>query len=155
MLGLCTIPRADVVHFFEKEMSWDFPGGPTVRTLRFHCHGWGSIPGWELRPHKPSGMARKKGKTCVNRLRRTQQCQRLKSRSLLDLGSNISSALSARPSAALGPVSCLVKRGCNNTPILQGNHGGFREKTDKATSRGPAQKTRCVRGLGDGGCQGD
>ena len=113
MLGLCTIPRADVVHFFEKEMSWDFPGGPTVRTLRFHCHGWGSIPGWELRPHKPSGMARKKGRTCVNRLRRTQQCQRLKSRSLLDLGSNISSALSARPSAALGPVSCLVKRGCN------------------------------------------
>ena len=25
---------------------WEFPGGPVVRTRRFHCHGPGSIPGW-------------------------------------------------------------------------------------------------------------
>ena len=24
---------------------WEFPGGPVVRILRFHCHGPGSIPG--------------------------------------------------------------------------------------------------------------
>ena len=24
----------------------EFPGGPVVRTRRFHCHGLGSIPGW-------------------------------------------------------------------------------------------------------------
>ena len=25
---------------------WEFPGGPVVRTRRFHCRGPGSIPGW-------------------------------------------------------------------------------------------------------------
>ena len=24
---------------------WEFPGGPVVRTLGFHCYGPGSIPG--------------------------------------------------------------------------------------------------------------
>jgi len=24
----------------------EFPGGPVVRTLCFHCRGTGSIPGW-------------------------------------------------------------------------------------------------------------
>ena len=24
----------------------DFPGSPVVKTLRFHCRGWGSIPRW-------------------------------------------------------------------------------------------------------------
>ena len=67
MLGLCAIPQAEVTHFFKKEMSWDFPGGPTVRTLHFHRRGRGSIPGWELRSHKPSGMARKKGRPWVNK----------------------------------------------------------------------------------------
>ena len=28
---------------------WDFPGGPVVGTLFFHCRGTGSIPGWETR----------------------------------------------------------------------------------------------------------
>lgn len=36
---------------------WEFPGGP-VRTRCFHCRGNG--PGWELRSHKPCGMAKKK-----------------------------------------------------------------------------------------------
>ena len=27
----------------------DFPGGPVVRTLCFHCRGMGSIPGWGIK----------------------------------------------------------------------------------------------------------
>ena len=27
----------------------EFPGGPVVRTLSFHCHGLGSIPGQETK----------------------------------------------------------------------------------------------------------
>ena len=43
----------------------EFPGGPVVRTLSFHCQGRRFSP-WsgELRSHKPRGGARKKtGKT--------------------------------------------------------------------------------------------
>ena len=29
-----------------KKYARDFPGGPVVRTQRFHCHGRGTIPGW-------------------------------------------------------------------------------------------------------------
>ena len=29
-----------------KHLYWEFPGGPVVRTWRFHCRGQGSIPGW-------------------------------------------------------------------------------------------------------------
>ena len=38
----------------------DFPGGPVVRTPRFHCRGSGFNP-WsgELRSRKPTGMAKK------------------------------------------------------------------------------------------------
>ena len=35
--------------------SWEFPGGPVVRTWRFHCRGPGLIPGWELRSRKLRG----------------------------------------------------------------------------------------------------
>ena len=30
----------------ESQYKWEFPGASVVRTLRFHCHGWDSIPGW-------------------------------------------------------------------------------------------------------------
>ena len=39
-----------------------FPEGPVVRTHEFHCGGLGSFPGWELRSHKPRGMAKKRKK---------------------------------------------------------------------------------------------
>ena len=29
-----------------KKLETEFPGGPVVRTLHFHCQGLGSIPGW-------------------------------------------------------------------------------------------------------------
>ena len=29
----------------KKILSWEFPGGPVVRTRRFHCCGLSSIPG--------------------------------------------------------------------------------------------------------------
>ena len=35
----------------------DFPGGPVVRTLRFHCRGTGSILVRELRSHVPCDVA--------------------------------------------------------------------------------------------------
>ena len=31
---------------FKKHCIWEFPGGPVVRTPRFHFRGMGSIPGW-------------------------------------------------------------------------------------------------------------
>ena len=31
---------------FKKDKSWEFPGGPVVRTLHFHCRGPGFNPGW-------------------------------------------------------------------------------------------------------------
>ena len=39
----------------------DFPGGPVVKTLHFHCRGHGSNPlVGELRSHMPSGVTKKK-----------------------------------------------------------------------------------------------
>ena len=35
--------------FLIKSVSWEFPGGPVVRTQYFHCCGLGSIPGWETK----------------------------------------------------------------------------------------------------------
>ena len=32
-----------------KSASWEFPGGPVVRTQCFQCWGLGSIPGWGIR----------------------------------------------------------------------------------------------------------
>ena len=40
--------------------SGEFPGGPVVRTLRFHCRGWVQSLVGELRSHKPNGVAKKK-----------------------------------------------------------------------------------------------
>ena len=40
----------------------DFPGGPVVKTLRFHCRGYGFDPGHELRSHMPHGVDKKKEK---------------------------------------------------------------------------------------------
>ena len=40
-------------------ISWDFPGGPVVKTLCFHWGGVGSIPGLELRAHMVCCMAKK------------------------------------------------------------------------------------------------
>ena len=33
---------------FRRKLSGEFPGGPVVRTLRFHCLA-GSIPGWGIK----------------------------------------------------------------------------------------------------------
>ena len=48
-----------IVYKFSKR---EFPGGPVVKTWCFHYDGLGSIPGRELRSHKPSGAAKKKKK---------------------------------------------------------------------------------------------
>ena len=37
----------------------NLPGGPVVRTLHSHCRGHGSIPGFELRSHRPCATAQK------------------------------------------------------------------------------------------------
>ena len=37
----------------------DFPGGPVVKTPRFHCRGHGFSPCGELRSHMPCGTAKK------------------------------------------------------------------------------------------------
>ena len=39
--------------------TWEFPGGPVVKTWLLHSRGLGSIPGRELSFHKLSGMAQK------------------------------------------------------------------------------------------------
>ena len=49
----------------ESHYKREFPGGSVVRTPRFHCHGWGSIPGWGtqippiVRPSKKKKFKRK------------------------------------------------------------------------------------------------
>ena len=40
-----------------KSMFWEFPGGPGVRTLHFHCRVRTLVG--ELRSHKPHGVAKK------------------------------------------------------------------------------------------------
>ena len=39
----------------KKESSWDFPGGPVVKTQHFHCSGHGTDPCFgELGPRMPN-----------------------------------------------------------------------------------------------------
>ena len=46
-----------------KQQWWEFPGGPVVRTPRFHCWGPGVLSlVRELRSHKPHGSAKKTNK---------------------------------------------------------------------------------------------
>lgn len=49
-----------IMFLFKKPLSFrDLPDGPVVRTLPSHCRGLGSIPGLELRYHKPCATAKK------------------------------------------------------------------------------------------------
>ena len=41
---------------------WEFPGSPVVRTLRFHCGGEGSIPGWGTNIQQADKKKRKEKK---------------------------------------------------------------------------------------------
>ena len=48
----------------------EFPGGPVVRTQRFHCQGLGSIPGWGTNILYPASRCQKrkeKKKTLQNK----------------------------------------------------------------------------------------
>ena len=50
-----------------KTRNWDFPGGPVVKTLHFHCRGQGSIPGWGTKiPHDTVAWPKQKQKTHRN-----------------------------------------------------------------------------------------
>ena len=44
----------------EKTWRREFPGGLVVRTQRFHCQGWGSIPGLGTKIPQPSQQRKKK-----------------------------------------------------------------------------------------------
>lgn len=49
----------------------EFPGGPVLRTLCFHCKGPRFHPAWELGSHMLHGMAKRKNtytdkKTCIS-----------------------------------------------------------------------------------------
>ena len=60
------IPR-EIRKYFEmneNEKNRDFPGGPVVKTLHFHCRGKGSIPGWGTKiPHAtPHGQKKERKK---------------------------------------------------------------------------------------------
>ena len=46
---------------------WDFPSGPVVKTLTFHCRGHGQVRSlvWELRSPMLHGMAKKRKKKKV------------------------------------------------------------------------------------------
>ena len=45
-------------------LSWDFPGGPVVKALRFHCSGRGAIPGRGTKiPHDECGQKMEKTET--------------------------------------------------------------------------------------------
>ena len=39
------IPVTSNTFIYLTVRQWEFPGGPVVRTRRFHCSGLGSIPG--------------------------------------------------------------------------------------------------------------
>ena len=41
---------------------WEFPGGPMVRTQRFHCWGPGSVPGWGIKTLQVTWHGQKKTK---------------------------------------------------------------------------------------------
>ena len=55
-LGRC--PSRDVCNY--KMYIGELPGGPVVRTLQFHCHGLGSIPGQETKIPQDSQYRQKK-----------------------------------------------------------------------------------------------
>ena len=42
--------------------SWEFPGGPVVRTQCFHCRGLGSASGWGTKIPQASQRGQKKKK---------------------------------------------------------------------------------------------
>lgn len=48
----------DIFCLFEKSLK--IPCGPVVRIQHFLCRGLGSIPGTELRSHKPCGAAKER-----------------------------------------------------------------------------------------------
>ena len=50
--------KKSVINSFKTIISREFPGGPVVRTQRFHCRGLGSTLCWELRSCKPRGAAK-------------------------------------------------------------------------------------------------
>ena len=53
--------------------SREFPGGPVVRTQRFHCQGRVRSLVWELRSHKPCGAAKKKKK---RKKKKKEKCEK-------------------------------------------------------------------------------
>ena len=64
-LGVATISRFnEAIIMNENEKNRDFPGGPVVKTLHFHCRGKGSIPGWGTKiPHAtPHGQKKERKK---------------------------------------------------------------------------------------------
>ena len=52
------------LHLFKNFISWDFPGGPVVKTPCFQCSntgGAGSIPGWGTKiPHEARRAKKRK-----------------------------------------------------------------------------------------------
>ena len=40
-------------------LSWDFPGGPVVKTVCFTAEGTSSIPGWRIKIPQPHSAAKK------------------------------------------------------------------------------------------------
>ena len=50
-----------------KELFWDFPGHPMVKTSPSNAEVVGLIPGWELRSHMPCVKKKKKKKTNNNK----------------------------------------------------------------------------------------
>ena len=52
----------NVVQYHHKKcLDWDFPGGPVVKTLCFHCRGRGFDP-WLGKFRMPHSVAKKKKK---------------------------------------------------------------------------------------------
>ena len=47
--------------------SWELPGGPVVRTWRFHSHGLGSIPGWGNKIPKEAWHSQKKNQDILTK----------------------------------------------------------------------------------------
>ena len=46
MLAPYQIYDLKIFSLIQKVAFWEFPCGPVVRTLRFHCQGLGSMPSW-------------------------------------------------------------------------------------------------------------
>ena len=47
---------------FKMEALWELPGGPVVRTRRFHFRGPGSVPGWGTKIPQAAQCGQKKKK---------------------------------------------------------------------------------------------